>query len=126
MVAELPHGDIGRQLFTQQVHYHWTKFTHADMKNGIKVGVLPRNALVVDILVFIDTAMNGKKVQVGTAASAKLFGETANGNVGIQHIAPEANKVWSPSKDEIEIVAKTDSEANAGNGSVVILFVADI
>lgn len=123
MVAELPMGNIGRELAAQQVHYFCKKFDHKQAEEGFEVGVLPKNALVTNIYVHIATALDNKKVQVGTEGTAKHFGETADGTVGFKEIKPENNKVWSVSKDEVRIMAKAESKPNSGDGYVIVMFV---
>lgn len=124
MASTLPMGDCGRHYVSQQVHYFYCKFDHTALNAGIRVGTLPRNALITGVLVFVETAFS-KKVQVGTEADGKHFGETADGNIGLKEVKPSANSVWKPSSDEVVVKIKSESAANAGNGAVVILFVPD-
>lgn len=123
MAAELPMGDVGRELVSQQVHYFCKKFDHNDAEVGFVVGVLPRNALVTNIYVHIGTGLDNKKMQVGTKATPKHFGEAASGAVGFHEIKPENNKVWAVSKDEITITAKAETKPNSGDGYIIVMFV---
>lgn len=113
----------GRNYHIPCVHYYRIDFTAQEISKGIKIGVLPEDALIIDISAYITTAITGKKIQVGTEKGKKEFGEAADGNVGHKSIKPANNVPFWTNQDEVPLYAKLDSETANGAGSLVVLYV---
>lgn len=121
--TELPNCLQGRLYASQQVHYLSLPFTAKTIGEGRQVGILPKQALVLQVLIVINKVLQGKKISIGKSLGGKDYGETADANVGIKEVKPAANAVWWPDDEEVRVYAKTDTAAQEGEGIIVITFI---
>ncbi|GAA5111781.1 hypothetical protein [Bartonella jaculi] len=125
MADHLPPPLQGRSLHTQQVSFFRLNFTHQDKKKSLKIGILPRGALITSVKVFIKTAFSDAKVKIGTAHDGDEIGEVEIKEQGVKEIKPKNQKEFVSPDQEVTLYATADKEVNAGEATVVVEFVTN-
>ncbi|EJF85309.1 hypothetical protein [Bartonella rattimassiliensis] len=125
MADYLPEPLQGRNLHTQQVSFLRLNFSYQDKENVMKIGTLPRSALITSIKVFIKTAFSDTKVKIGSTAGGTEFGELEIKQAGIKAATISNQKEFVPSDKEITLYAKADKTVQAGQASIVVEFVTN-
>lgn len=125
MADYLPEPLQGRNLHTQQVSFLRLNFSYQDKENVMKIGTLPRGALITSIKVFIKTAFSDTKVKIGSTAGGTEFGELEIKQAGIKAATISNQKEFVPSDKEITLYAKADKTVQAGQASIVVEFVTN-
>ncbi|WP_019224159.1 hypothetical protein [Bartonella rattimassiliensis] len=125
MADYLPEPLQGRNLHTQQVSFLRLNFSYQDKENVMKIGTLPRSALITSIKVFIKTAFSDTKVKIGSTAGGTEFGELEIKQAGIKVATISNQKEFVPSDKEITLYAKADKTVQAGQASIVVEFVTN-
>lgn len=91
----------------------------------MKIGTLPRSALITSIKVFIKTAFSDTKVKIGSTAGGTEFGELEIKQAGIKAATISNQKEFVPSDKVITLYAKADKTVQAGQASIVVEFVTN-
>lgn len=125
MADYLPEPLQGRSLHTQQVSFLRLNFSYQDKENAMKIGTLPRGALITSIKAFIKTAFSDTKVKIGSTAGGTEFGELEIKQAGIKAATISNQKEFVPSDKEITLYAKADKTVQAGQASIVVEFVTN-
>ncbi|WP_142417206.1 hypothetical protein [Bartonella massiliensis] len=125
MADQLPPPLQGRSLHTQQVSFLRLNFSYQDKENAMKIGTLPRGALITSIKVFVKTAFTDTKVKIGSTAGGTEFGEAEIKQQTVKEVKPTNQKEFIPFDEELTLYAKMDKTVQAGQASVVVEFVTN-
>ncbi|EJF95597.1 hypothetical protein [Bartonella elizabethae] len=125
MADHLPPPLQGRSLHTQQVSFLRLNFSYKDKENALRIGILPRGALITSIKVFVKTAFSDTKVKIGSTAGGKEFGEAEIKQQAVKEVKPTNQKEFVPYDEELTLYAKMDKTVQAGEASVVVEFVTN-
>ncbi|MBB5074423.1 hypothetical protein HNQ69_001565 [Bartonella callosciuri] len=125
MANELPQPLQGRSLHTQQVSFLRLNFTHEAKKQSLKIGTLPRGALITSMKVFIKTAFTDAKLKIGSAAGGSEFGESEIKEAGVKTVTINNQKEFVPDDEECTLYATADKEVASGQATVVVEFVTN-
>ncbi|WP_212112168.1 hypothetical protein [Bartonella queenslandensis] len=125
MADYLPEPLQGRNLHTQQVSFLRLNFSYQDKEKVMKIGTLPRGALITSIKAFIKTAFSDTKVKIGSTAGGTEFGELEIKQAGIKAATISNQKEFVPSDKEVTLYAKADKTVQAGQASIVVEFVTN-
>ncbi|GAA4667013.1 hypothetical protein [Bartonella pachyuromydis] len=125
MADHLPPPLQGRNLHTQQVSFLRLNFSYEDKENALKIGILPRGALITSIKVFVKIAFTDTKVKIGSTAGGTEFGEAEIKQQAVKEIKPTNQKEFIPYDEELTLYAKMDKTVQAGEASVVVEFVTN-
>ncbi|GAA5111776.1 hypothetical protein [Bartonella jaculi] len=125
MADHLPPPLQGRNLQTQQVSFFRLNFTHENKDKAMKIGTLPRGALVTSVKAFIKTAFSEAKLKIGISPTGQEFGEKEIKTQGTQEFKATGQKEFVPLDSELTLYAKVDKTVNAGEGVVVVEFITN-
>ncbi|MBB5074424.1 hypothetical protein HNQ69_001566 [Bartonella callosciuri] len=125
MANKLPQPLQGRSLHTQQVSFLRLNFSYQDKENALKIGTLPRGALITSIKVFVKTAFSDTKVKIGSTAGGTEFGEAEIKQQAVKEVKPSNQKEFVPYDQELTLYAKMDKSVDSGEATVVVEFVTN-
>ncbi|WP_034987165.1 hypothetical protein [Bartonella florencae] len=125
MADYLPPPLQGRSLHTQQVSFLRFNFTHEDTSHTVKIGTLPRGALITSIKAYVKSVFSETKLQIGSSASGKEFGEKDIKTQGTQDFTPTDQKVFVGDDKELTFYARTDKKVQSGECVIVVQFVVN-
>ena len=122
---------IGRIGHEQQVYFLRGTFNYNDtnIANGNVLGTLPIGAMVVDIVVTVDTAFNAattNNLLIGTAAGGNQLAtttDTAAGSAGAKRVTTGLT-LAEPTGDQAVYVTytQTGTAATAGKARVAVMY----
>ncbi|EJF79522.1 hypothetical protein MCO_01088 [Bartonella sp. DB5-6] len=125
MADYLPQPLQGRNLHTQQVSFLRLNFSHEVKEQVMKIGTLPCGALITSIKVFVKTVFTDAKLQIGSTAGGKEFGEPDIKQQGVQTVTINNQKEFVPSDKEVTLYAKVTKSVQSGEATVVVEFVTN-
>ncbi|WP_406604309.1 hypothetical protein [Bartonella gliris] len=125
MADYLPQPLQGRNLHTQQVSFLRLNFSYEDKENAMRIGTLPRGALITSIKVYVKTAFSGAKVKFGSCPKVTDFSEADVGTQGIKPVTISNQKELVPYDEELTLYAKADKEVASGAATIVVEFVTN-
>ncbi|MBB5074422.1 hypothetical protein HNQ69_001564 [Bartonella callosciuri] len=125
MADQLPPPLQGRNLHTQQVSFLRLNFTYHDTDHSVKIGTLPRGALITSIKAFVETAFTDAKLQIGSTATGKEFGEKDVKTQSTQDFTPTDQKAFVSDSKELTLYAKADKKVQVGKCVIVVQFVTN-
>ncbi|MBB5074414.1 hypothetical protein HNQ69_001556 [Bartonella callosciuri] len=125
MADGLPKPLQGRNLHTQQVSFFRLDVTHKAKEQVMKIGILPRGALITSIKVFVKTAFSGAKLKFGSTHEVNDFSEADVGTQGIKSVTISNQKEFIPYDQELTLYAKMDKSVDSGEATVVVEFVTN-
>ncbi|WP_375662467.1 hypothetical protein, partial [Bartonella sp. OC16QHHD] len=100
-------------------------FSYEDKENAMRIGTLPRGALITSIKVFVKTAFSDTKVKIGSTAGGNEFGEAEIKQQAVKEVKPTNQKEFIPYDEELTLYAKADKTVQAGQASIVVEFVTN-
>lgn len=125
MADELPVPLEGRNYHTQQVSFIRYNLDHGQKDLKIKLGVLPRGAIITAMKVYIETGFTGAKLSIGKTFGGQDFGEKDISNKGTQDYALTGDKVFVGDDAELHLYATRDKASDVGKAVIYVQFVAN-
>lgn len=125
MVEGLPQTLQGRNLVTQQVSFLRLNISHKDKNLTVKIGTLPRGALITSIKAHVKTAFSEAKLKIGSTRGGNDFSEKDIKAQGTQEFTSTSQKEFVPYDEELTLYATRDKTTAAGECVVVVQFVTD-
>lgn len=122
--STLPNALEGRNLVEQQVTFIRKDISAKD-DLSVKLGVLPRGAIILSIKCYVKELFSEAKLKIGSAPDGTEFGEKEIKTKSIQDFTPSDSKLFVPLDSELTLYGKRDKATDAGNCSVVVTFVAN-
>lgn len=124
-VDSLPRPLEGRNLHTQQVSFLRRNISAKEPDLTIRLGVLPRGAVILSVKCYVRELFNEAKLRIGSTHGGNEFGEKDIKTKGIQDFTPTDAKLFVSADTELVLYAKRDKATDAGECSVVVTFVAN-
>lgn len=122
--SNLPNALEGRNLVEQQV-----TFIRKDIKAkddlSVKIGVLPRGAVILGVKCYVKDVFSNAKLKIGSAPDGQEFGEKDIKDKGIQDFTPNDTKLFVPNDSELTLYGKRTAATDSGECSVIVTFVAN-
>lgn len=122
--ATLPTALEGRNLVEQQVTFIRKDISFSDDVH-VRIGVLPRGAVILSIKCFIDEIFADTKLKIGSTFDGNEFGEKEIKTKSTQDYTPTDSKAMVSDDKELVLYSKRDKATQAGKCTVVVTFVAN-
>lgn len=122
--STLPNALEGRNLVEQQVTFIRKDITAKDPVD-VKIGVLPRGAVILSVKCYVKEIFTDTKLKIGSTLGGSEFGEKEIKTKSIQDYTPSDSKLFVGMDSELVLYSKRDKETDAGECSVVVTFVAN-
>lgn len=122
--ATLPNALEGRNLFEQQVTFIRKNITAKD-PTEVKIGVLPRGAIILSIKCYVNELFNNSKLKIGSSLGGSEFGEKEIKTKSIQDYTPTDSKTFVSDSEELVLYGKRDQTVDSGECSVIVTFVTN-
>lgn len=121
----LPKPLEGRNLHTQQVSFLRKNISSKDPDLTVRLGVLPRGAVILSVKCFVRELFPEAKLKIGSTHGGNEFSEKDIKTKGVQDFTPTDSKLFVSKDDELVLYAKRDKTTTAGECSVVVTFITN-
>lgn len=121
----LPKPLEGRNLHTQQVSFLRKNISSKDSDLTVRMGVLPRGAVILSVKCFVREIFAEAKLKIGSTHGGNEFSEKEIKTKGIQDFTPTDSKLFVSKDEELVLYATRDKATAGGECSVVVTFIAN-
>lgn len=123
-------GQLARVFHHELIHFLRKNITFDDVGKTIVVGVLPRNAQILDTLsgVYVDTAFNAgttNTIDVGTSASGTAYATAlASGSTGKKVLT--TTPLLAAETTVTATLNTAGTAASAGKATIIVAYIPDL